>query len=114
NARKPVAATEVKAAAGSRVLAAADLTPTLGDSPVQGIRSWQLDAAGRLVSHFDVRNKTAAPVTLGGLGFPVVFNNMIQNFVTGRARTLPQAHEICSFFDPYMGLDAGYLQVTRL
>src|SRR5262249_29963286 len=42
------------------------------------------------------------------------FNNMIQNFVTGRARTLPQAHEICSFFDPYVGRDAGYLQVTRL
>ena len=39
---------------------------------------------------------------------------MIQNFTTNRARTLPQAHEICSFFDPYVGRDAGYLQVTRL
>ena len=112
--RKPVAVAEVKAAAGSRVLAAADLTPTLGDSPVQVIRSWQLDRNGRLVVHFDVRNSSNTPVTIGGLGFPVVFNNMIQNFVTGRARTLPQAHEICSFFDPYMGMDAGYLQVTRL
>ena len=27
------------------------------------------------------------PVVIGGLGFPVVFNNMIQNFVTNRART---------------------------
>jgi Family of unknown function (DUF5695) len=43
-----------------------------------------------------------------------VFNNMIQDFVPGRARTLPQAHEICSFFDPYVGRNAGYLQVTRL
>jgi hypothetical protein len=34
--------------------------------------------------------------------------------VTNRARTLPQAHETCSFFDPYVGRDAGYLQVTRL
>src|SRR5262249_52029874 len=31
-----------------------------------------------------------------------------------KPRTLPQAHEICSFFDPYVGRDAGYLQVTRL
>jgi len=114
NARKPVAAAEVKPAAGSRVLAAADLTPTMGETPVQVIRSWQLDRNGRLVLHVDVKNSSNAPVTIGGLGFPVVFNNMIQNFVTARARTLPQAHEICSFFDPYMGMDAGYLQVTRL
>jgi hypothetical protein len=114
NARKPVGPAEVKAAAGSRVLAAADLTPSMGETPVQVVRSWQLDRNGRLVLHFDVRNTSAMAVTIGGLGFPVVFNNMIQNFVTGRARTLPQAHETCSFFDPYMGLDAGYLQVTRL
>ncbi|MGH9731460.1 MAG: DUF5695 domain-containing protein, partial [Candidatus Acidiferrales bacterium] len=29
-------------------------------------------------------------------------------------RSLAQAHEICSFYDPYIGEDAGYLQVTRL
>ena len=60
------------------------------------------------------RTRARRPSSIGGLGFPVVFNNMIQNFVTNRARTLPQAHEICSFFDPYVGRDAGYLQVTRL
>lgn len=114
NARKAVGPADVKPAVGSRVLAASDLTPTLGDSPVRVIRSWQLDRNGRLVLHFDVVNSSTTPVTIGGLGFPVVFNNMIQNFVTGRARTLPQAHETCSFFDPYTGLDAGYLQVTRL
>ena len=73
-----------------------------------------VDASGRLVLHFDIKNTSQAPVEIGGLGFPVVFNNMIQNFVTNRARTLPQAHEICSFFDPYVGRDGGYLQVTRL
>ncbi|MGB8475113.1 MAG: DUF5695 domain-containing protein, partial [Candidatus Acidiferrum sp.] len=36
------------------------------------------------------------------------FNNVL----TGRS--LEQAHEMCSFYDPYMGEDAGYLQVTRL
>ena len=70
---------------------------------------------GRLVAALrQSTNTSKADVAVGGLGFPVVFNNMIQNFVTNRARTLPQAHEICSFFDPYVGRDAGYLQVTRL
>src|SRR5262245_15954778 len=116
DARKPVAAVaSVVVRAGATLLAAADLTPTLPEtSPVQVMRSWQIDASGHLVLHFDLKNTTAAPVTIGGLGFPVVFNNMIQNFTTNRARTLPDAHEICSFFDPYVGRDAGYLQVTRL
>src|SRR5262245_16621840 len=116
DARKPVATVRsVALPAGAKLLAAADLTPTLAaSSPVQVTRSWQLDAAGHLVLHFDLKNTAAAPVTIGGLGFPVVFNNMIQNFTTSRARTLPEAHEICSFFDPYVGRDAGYLQVTRL
>jgi hypothetical protein len=114
-ARKPVAAVDgYKAPSGSRVLAAADLAPTLSESPLRIVRAWMTDAAGRLVLRFDLTNTSRAPVTIGALGFPVVFNNMIQNFVTGRARTLPQAHEICSFFDPYVGRDAGYLQVTRL
>lgn len=90
------------------VLAAADLTPTLAaDCPVQVIRTWAIDK-GRLVLRFELKNKTAEPLQIGALGIPVVFNNII----TGR--TLPQAHEICSFSDPYLGQDAGYLQVTRL
>jgi hypothetical protein len=88
--------------------------PPITSAPVEVARSWLLDASGQLVLHFEVKNTSQAPIIIGGLGFPVVFNNMIQNFVTNRARTLPQAHEICSFFDPYVGLDAGYLQVTRL
>jgi hypothetical protein len=115
-ARKPVDALAPSRPmpAGARLLALSDLTPTLGESPLQVERTWYLDPSGRLVLHFDITNTSQAPVTIGGLGFPVVFNNMIQNFVTNRARTLPQAHEICSFFDPYVGRDAGYLQVTRL
>ena len=89
-------------------------SPAIASAPVEVARSWLLDGSGNLVLHFEIRNTTPSPVVIGGLGFPVVFNNMIQNFVTNRARTLPQAHEICSFFDPYVGLDAGYLQVTRL
>jgi hypothetical protein len=121
------------------VLASADITPTIAggpvteggrgnrggrgggaggapitDSPLQITRSWCVDGSNRLVLHFDLKNTSTSPVTIGGLGFPVVFNNMINNFVTNRARTLPQAHEICTFADPYVGQDGGYLQVTRL
>jgi hypothetical protein len=84
------------------------------EAPIGVTRSWLLDATGHLVLHFELRNTSKTPVTIGGLGFPVVFNNMIQNFVTNQARSLPEAHEVCSFFDPYVGRDAGYLQVTRL
>jgi hypothetical protein len=103
-ARKPV----LPISTSGDMLAAADLTPTLpADSPIQITRSWVLDN-GRLSLRFDLKNKGTTPVQIGALGIPVVFNNMI----TGRS--LEQAHEICSFSDPYIGLDAGYLQVTRL
>ena len=102
--RAPVKALETT---GS-TLAAADLSPTLpADIPVQVTRSWLLDK-GRLVLRFDIKNKGTQPLSLAGIGLPMVFNNMI----TGR--NLKEAHEKCSFSDPYIGQDAGYLQVTRL
>ena len=85
-------------------LAAADL-PT--DIPLQITRSWIVDN-GRLVLRFELTNKTTQPVQIGALGIPMIFNNII----TGR--NLKEAHERCSFADPYIGQDAGYLQVTRL
>ncbi|MEZ5320242.1 MAG: DUF5695 domain-containing protein, partial [Vicinamibacterales bacterium] len=103
-ARRPV--TALPPADGA--LAAADLSPTLpADMPLGVTRSWRLEN-GRLVLQFTLTNRSGSPVEIGALGIPVVFNNMI----TGR--NLEQAHEICSFFDPYIGLDAGYVQVTRL
>jgi len=89
-------------------LAAADLSPTLpADIPLQITRSWTVEN-GHLILRFDLKNKTTSPVQLGALGIPMIFNNMI----TGR--NLKEAHERCSFSDPYIGQDAGYLQVTRL
>jgi hypothetical protein len=103
-ARKPVTSLPVS----GETLAAADLTPTLPEGiPLQVRRSWQL-IDGRLVLRFDLSNRTSVLVEIGALGIPVVFNNII----TGR--NLEQAHEICSFFDPAIALDAGYVQVTRL
>lgn len=106
--RKPVAQVKAEATAGMKVLAASDLSATLpANCPLQIIRLWETDAGGHLVLHFDIKNKSSAPVEIGALGIPVIFNNIIP----GNNRA--QANALCSFFDPYMGQDAGYLQVTR-
>jgi len=103
-ARTPVTALPVS----GNVLAAADLSPTLpADIPLDITRSWQVEN-GKLVLRFALKNKTSQPVQIGSLGMPMVFDNVLNN------RTLEQAHAICSFYDPYVGMDAGYLQVTRL
>ena len=103
-ARKPVLALP----SSGQTLAAADLAPTLAmDCPLQITRSWNLED-GRLALRYELKNKTSEPIQIGALGIPMSFNNHL----TGR--NLQQAHETCSFSDPYIGEDAGYLQVTRL
>lgn len=102
--RKPILALEVS----NNILMSADLSPTLPEHcPLRITRTWALDDAC-LVLRFELTNQTDFPVYIGALGIPMIFNNII----TGRS--LKQAHEVCSFSDPYIGLDAGYLQVTRL
>lgn len=102
--RKPVTAL----AASGDTLASADLTPTLSDDcPLKVTRSWVLEG-GKLALQFEVENKSSEPVEIGSLGMPLIFNNYISG------RTLPQAHAICSFSDPAICMDAGYVQVTRL
>ena len=102
--RKPV---ETLTSVGP-TLAAANLSATLpADIPLQITRSWIIDNDS-LVLRFELKNTTAQPVQVGALGISMIFNNMI----TGR--NLKEAHEKCSFSDPYIGQDAGYLQVTRL
>lgn len=103
--RKPVQALN----ASGQTLASADLTPTLPDNfPLQITRNWILDSNGRLILRFDLKNKTSERIEIGALSIPMIFNNMLTN------RNLQQSNETCSFFDPYIGMDAGYLQVTRL
>ncbi|HKK43975.1 MAG TPA: DUF5695 domain-containing protein, partial [Balneolaceae bacterium] len=92
----------------SPVLAGALLNPTLpSDIPLQVRRYWKMDN-GHLALSFELKNTSDEPVQIGGLGIPMVFNNIL----TGRK--LPEAHAKCSFYDPYIGRDAGYVQVTRL
>jgi len=102
--RKPVMALPTT----ERILATADLGPTLPvDIPLQIVRTWELED-GVLVLRFSLKNITKQSVQIGALGIPMVFNNVL----TGRS--LEQAHAVCAFYDPYIGEDAGYLQVTRL
>src|SRR5882672_5644648 len=103
-ARQPVTALP----ASGQILAASDLTPTFpADFPLQVTRTWAVED-GKLVLRFTLKNKTGEPIEVGALGIPMIFNNVLNN------RSLEQAHALCSFYDPYIGEDAGYLQVTRL
>ncbi len=90
------------------VLANADMTATMGSGfPLTVERAW-LRERGAPVLRFTLVNRGTTPVEIGALGMPMVFDNIITD------RTLEQAHAKGSFVDPYIGNDAGYLQVTRL
>ncbi len=102
--RSPVAALPVAAP----VLAGADLAATLpADIPLRIRRYWEV-TADQLALRFELHNKTDQPVEIGALGIPMIFNNILEG------RSLDEAHATSSFHDPYIGRDAGYLQVTRL
>ena len=90
------------------ILSVADLTKTLPDSiPLKVTRYWEKDG-GDVVMRFTLTNISSEPVEIGALGMPMVFNN---NF---NGKSLDQAHAQSVFFDPYIGMDAGYLQVAHL
>ena len=100
--RNPVTALNEK-----NVLAAASMTPTLpsNESSLQVTRQW-LDVDGDLGLAFTVTNIGKQTLEIGSLGFPTEFNSIFTN------RTAEDIEAKCSLTDPYIGLDAGYLQVT--
>ncbi|KAJ3512831.1 hypothetical protein NLJ89_g3297 [Agrocybe chaxingu] len=103
-ARRPVTALSVS---GS-TLAAANLAPTLpSDSLLDINRQWVVQE-NRLQLLFAVKNSQTVAVEIGALGIPLEFNNIFSD------RTAAQTNEFCSLFDPYIGQDAGYVQVTPL
>jgi len=74
---------------------------------VNVLRTWsQLD--GDLTLEFVISNAGSDVLELGSVGFPIEFNNIFVN------RTAVETTETCSFVDPYIGLDAGYVQVASL
>jgi len=89
-------------------LSVADLSLTLpSDCPLEILRKWTIEN-GKLVLKFEFKNKTNQPLEIGAFGIALPFNNILTD------RNLSEAHEKCSFSDPYIGQDAGYVQVTRL
>ncbi|HTJ29243.1 MAG TPA: DUF5695 domain-containing protein, partial [Acidobacteriaceae bacterium] len=81
----------------------ADLGPTLPDEiPLDVVREWSV-ADGQMHLRYTLTNRSKSVVHLGGVGFPMVFNNIMNG------RTLEQSYATCSFYDPYIGEDAGYV-----
>jgi len=88
-------------------VAAHDLTDTFAGSGLRVLRRW-LNEDGKLTLQFELTNVADGIVEIGGLGIPLVFDNILHR------RSLEEAHAVNSFHDPYIGLDAGYVQVVRL
>src|SRR5690606_41563143 len=88
-------------------LDAADITATLGNLPLTVHRFWE-NVHGDLSLRFVIKNNTDQAVEIGSLGIPMIVNNNLDG------KSLDRAHADNVFFDPYIGMEAGYLQVNRL
>lgn len=90
------------------ILAAADLKNTFAPQiPVQVKRFYEVEGED-LILRFNIKNRASSTLEIGALGVPMVFNNILEG------KSLEEAHRTNVFFDPYMGEDAGYLEVKRL
>lgn len=102
--RAPVAAL----APTANILAGADLSNTLApDIPLSIKRFYEVEQE-QLVLRFEISNKVSSTVEIGALGIPMIFNNILEG------KSLEEAHAQNVFFDPYIGMEAGYLEVKRL
>lgn len=94
--------------ASGETLEAADITSSMGAGfPLRVIRRW-ITSDGGITLAFDVSNPGKTPVTIGGLGIPMVFGNDFTD------ETLDQAHAHEVFVDPAIARDGGYIRVTRM
>lgn len=91
-----------------KIIAGADLANTLPENiPVNIKRFYELENE-ELVLRFELTNKTKGEIEIGALGIPMVFNNILEG------KSLIETHAQNVFFDPYIGKDAGYLEVKCL
>lgn len=98
--RKPVRAISTEA------LAASNMEPTLPSNiPLNVTREW-IDVSGDLGLRFTLTNSGDGDIEIGSLGFPTECNSIFTN------RFAVEIQKKCSLEDPYVGLDAGYLQIT--
>ncbi|WNH09855.1 DUF5695 domain-containing protein [Thalassobellus suaedae] len=89
------------------IVAGADLANTLpNDIPVTIKRFYEIDN-DKLVLRFEIINKSANNIEIGALGIPMIFNNILEG------KSLNETHAQNVFFDPYIGMDAGYLEVKK-
>ncbi|UOB17846.1 DUF5695 domain-containing protein [Abyssalbus ytuae] len=90
------------------ILAASDLSNTLPEDNPLNIKRFYEEKNGELIMRFEISNPTKAPIEIGALGVPMVFNNILEG------KTLDETHSDNVFFDPYIGQDAGYIEVKQL
>ena len=95
-------------AENASVKATASLAPTLpGLTALNISREWQ-DLNGDLALVYTITNTQTSAIEIGSLGFPIEFNSIFTN------RDAATIRAKCSLTDPYIGLGAGYAQVTPL
>lgn len=75
--------------------------------PLEVTRTWAI-VDGKLVLRFFLKNPGPRAIEIGALGIPLIFDNILSG------KSLAEAHAVCSFSDPSIAMDAGYVQVTRL
>ena len=95
-------------AVSGSILAGADLSNTFPVGTPLTIKRYYEDKNGDLVMRFEITNNSSAAVLIGALGIPMIFNNILEG------KSLDDTHAQNVFFDPYIGKDAGYLEVKRL
>lgn len=95
-------------AVSGTTLAGADLSNAFPAGTPLTVKRYYEDKNGDLVMRFEITNNSAAAIEIGALGIPMVFNNILEG------KSLDDTHAQNVFFDPYIGKDAGYLEVKRL
>ena len=86
---------------------AADLTPTIPGSPLNVRRHYSSDPdRGDLLIRYELSNPGKAAIELSSFGVSMIFNQ----FFTGRS--LDQVATQCSFTEPSIALQAGYVSVV--
>lgn len=90
------------------VFAAADLSNCFTEKLPLDIQRFWIKNGNNFSLRFVLRNNSDKPVEIGYIGVPMIFNNLL------RGEDLETAHKKNVFYDAYTGMDAGYLQVTRL
>ena len=85
-----------------------DLKATFpAEFPLTVTRIWAMDR-GKLTLRFVLKNAGPRAIEIGALGIPLIFDNILSG------KSLAEAHAVCTFSDPSIAMDAGYVQVTRL